>query len=80
MGMEGEYVNVSKEEWEGFIRDNEQLMQRYKELLGKVKELESQNKVLTEKLSSIEKAREELGRGDETMKQLRAQISQLLQQ
>jgi hypothetical protein len=49
-----EYVRVRKEEWDGFLKQNELLIQRFEGLVGKVKELTQANNTLREKMQVTE--------------------------
>ena len=89
-----EVFSFSKDEWEAFLKDSEELIGRYTALLKKVSELEESKKelerrvqILEEELRRVEEARRilevekerELRYSRENLHQIHSEVSRLLQ-
>ena len=85
-------VTVDRQEWDLFLKDAEGLVGKYEKLLGRVRELEAQNRLLEERLAAnqsqqlelqerlaaLEKQVEIDSKGTATIKKFRSTVSRLL--
>jgi predicted nuclease with TOPRIM domain len=85
-------VTIDRQEWDLFLKDTEELVAKYERLLGGVREMEAQNRLLEERLAINQSQQQKLqkrltalekqiridSRGTTTIKELRSTVSQLL--
>jgi predicted nucleic acid-binding Zn-ribbon protein len=83
-----ERISVSTKELQGFLADNQQLMERYEKMLNRLTVLDRLNKELEEKqrqteakLKLIEQRSEgDIQKADETLRKARATITRLIKE
>jgi len=83
-----ERISVSTKELQGFLADNQQLMERYEKMLNRLTVLDRVNKELEEKqrqteakLKLIEQRSEgDIQKADETLRKARATIARLIRE
>ena len=83
-----ERISVSTKELQGFLADNQQLMERYEKMLNRLTVLDRLNKELEEKqrqteakLKLIEQRNEgDIQKADETLRKARATIARLIKE
>ena len=83
-----EKISVSAKEFQGFLADNQQLMERYEKMLNRLttldklnKELQEKQRQTEEKLRLIEQRNEsEVQKADETLRKSRGTIARLIKE
>ncbi len=81
-------ISIDRKEFQAFVAENQELVQRYQKLLDNLSSLRSLNKDLEkklrlaeQKLNSVEqKVGPEIQQGDELLRKARAEIARLLEE